>query len=333
LHHVGVGVALELYHELRLLVGRGVAQFADAVQVAGADQIGDLLFDDLDRGLVGELGDHNSVTDTALFDLGHCAHLDGAPAGAVGVEDALATEDQRAGRKVRALDELHQVVRRGLGVVEHVDGGVDDLAHVVGWDVGGHAHGDALGAVDEQVREAAGEHDGFLIGTVVVGHHVDGLLVDVGHELERQRGQAALGVAHGGRAVVGATPTEAAVAVNERVAQRELLHHAGQRLVDSRVAVGVVRPHDIAHHLGAFVMRPVGTQTPVEHGVEDATVHRLEAVAHIGQGAGHNDRHGVLQEGALHLLLDFDGLDVPLDRALAVARRRPGTAAPPASSP
>ena len=201
-----------------------------------------------------------------------------------------------------------------------MDGGVDDLTHVVGRDVGRHADGDALGAVDEQVGEAARQHDRLLGRAVVVGHHVDGLFVDVRHQLEGERGQPALGVAHGGRAVVGAPAPEAAVAVDQRVAERELLDHAGQRLVDGRVAVGVVGPHDLAHDLGALAVRPVGTLPVVEHGVEDPAVHRLEPVAHVGQRTGDDDRHGVLEERALHLLLDLDGLDGPADRLLGCRR-------------
>ena len=56
------------------------------------------------------------------------------------------------------LHELHEVVGRGLGVVDEVDGGVDDLAEVVRRDVGGHADRDALAAVDEQVREPGRQH-------------------------------------------------------------------------------------------------------------------------------------------------------------------------------
>ena len=130
-HHVGVGVTLELDDQPRLLVGRRVEHPADAVQLAGADQIGDLLLNDLDRGLIRELGDDDAVADAALFDLGDGAHFDRAPARPVRVENALPAEDERAGREVRALHEGHQVVRGGLGVVQHMDGGVDDLAHVV----------------------------------------------------------------------------------------------------------------------------------------------------------------------------------------------------------
>ena len=59
-----------------------------------------------------------------------------------------------------------------------VGGGVDDLAQVVGRDVGGHAHRDALAAVDQQVREADGSSAGSCELTRVVVDEVDGVLVD-----------------------------------------------------------------------------------------------------------------------------------------------------------
>ena len=46
-HDVRVGVALELDDQARLLVGRRVAQLADAVEVARSDELGDLLLNDL----------------------------------------------------------------------------------------------------------------------------------------------------------------------------------------------------------------------------------------------------------------------------------------------
>ena len=46
------------------------------------------------------------------------------------------------------------------------------------------------------------------------------------------------------------------------------------------------------------------------HGVEDAPMHRLQAVAHVGQRARHDHAHGVIEVGALHLLFDGNGRDV-----------------------
>ena len=131
------------------------------------------------------------------------AHLHRAATGAVGVDDAGATEDARPGREVGPLDELHEVVGGRLRVVDQVQHGVDDLAEVVGRDVRRHADRDALAAVDEQVREPRRQHQRLLRGAVVVRDHVDGVLVDVGEQLHRQRMQATFGVTRRGRTEVG----------------------------------------------------------------------------------------------------------------------------------
>ena len=80
---VGVGIALQLNDQARLLVGGRVPHAADAVEVAGPDQLGDLLLNHLDGGLVRELGDDDPVSAAAFFDLGDGAHLDGAATGPV----------------------------------------------------------------------------------------------------------------------------------------------------------------------------------------------------------------------------------------------------------
>ena len=116
-----------------------------------------------------------------LFDLGGRPHADRAAAGAIGVDDAGSSEDRAARREVGALDELHEVVGRGVGIVDQVDDGVDDLAEVVRRDVRGHADRDALAAVDQQVREAGRQHLGALELARVVVDEVDGVLVDAGH--------------------------------------------------------------------------------------------------------------------------------------------------------
>ena len=48
---------------------------------------------------------------------------------------------------------LDQLVDGDVRIVDDRATGIDDLAQIVGRDVGGHAHRDAAGAVDEQVRE------------------------------------------------------------------------------------------------------------------------------------------------------------------------------------
>ena len=312
--HVGVGIALEPDDQAGLATRRVVLGLGDPVEIARADQVLDLLGHRGNRRLVRHLGDDDPSGSVApLFDVSHRPQLDRAPSGAQGVQDSLATQDERAGREVRALDELHQVVRRGVRVLEQVGGGVDDLTQVVRRNVGGHAHGDALGAVDQHVRKARREDRGLFGRGVVVGDEVDGLLVDAAHQLQSQCSKSALGVAHGCRSLVGSGSAEVSVAVDQRVPHRELLDHAGQGFVDRRVAVRVVRAHDVADHLGALRVRSVGQEPLVVHGVQDPAMDRLQAVTNVGERPRHDDRHGVFEEGALHLLLDLDGLDEPGD--------------------
>ncbi len=88
-------------------------------------------------------------------------------------------------------------------MVDQMDDRVDHFTEVVRRDVGGHADGDALAAVDEQVGEPGGQHFGLLGAAVVVGHHVDGVFVDAFEQLHCQRMQPALGVAGRRRTEVG----------------------------------------------------------------------------------------------------------------------------------
>ena len=158
---------------------------------------------------------------------------------------------------------------------------VDDLGEVVGRDVGGHAHGDARRAVDEEVRDARGQDDGLLLVVVVVRDEVDGVLVDVGEHLVRDPRHARLGVAHGRRriAVDGA---EVALAVDERVAQGELLDHPHERVVDRRSRrAGWYLPMHVADDARRLLVAAVPRQPEVLHGVEHAPVHGLEAVADV----------------------------------------------------
>ena len=68
-----------------------------------------------------------------------------ATAGGVGGADARPAHNDGPGGEVGAVDVLHQVAQGGLRVIQNADHRVDDLPHIVGRDVGGHAHGDAAG--------------------------------------------------------------------------------------------------------------------------------------------------------------------------------------------
>jgi hypothetical protein len=84
-----------------------------------------------------------------------CPQLEATAAALVGLADVGRRGDElAAARKVGAGDVGQQVGHRRLGVLDGVDGGAGDLAQVVGRDLGGHAHGNARGAVEQHEGQA-----------------------------------------------------------------------------------------------------------------------------------------------------------------------------------
>ena len=212
------------------------------------------------------------------------------------------------------LQVLHQVVDVRLGLVDQLHDRVDRLAEVVRRHVRRHADGDPGRAVDEQVREARRQRERLLARLVVVRPEVDRVHVDVAQHLGRELREPALGVAHRGRRVV-VDRAEVALAVDERVAQRERLRHPHEGVVDRLVAVRVVAAHHVADDRGGLLVRPVRLEAGVVHALEDAAVHGLEAVAHVGQRAADDDGHRVVEEAGAHLQLELARLDAAGARA------------------
>ena len=64
--------------------------------------------------------------------------------------------------------------------------------------------------------------------------------------------------------------------------------------------------HHIAHDAGRFLVGLVRREAVFIHGVENAPVHRLQAIAHIGQSPAHDHAHGVIEIAFLHLIFDGD---------------------------
>ena len=145
--------------------------------------------------------------------------------------------DQPAGREIRPFDEAHQVfdgdVVHRLPVLEHVDQRVADFAEIMRRDVGGHADGNPRRAVDQQVGDVGRQDGWFLQRAVEIVGEIDGVHVDVDEQFLAHFGHAGFGVAHGCRAVA-VYAAEVALTVDQRVAHREILRHAHQRLVDRR---------------------------------------------------------------------------------------------------
>ncbi len=69
----------------------------------------------------------------------------------------------------------------------------------------------------------------------------------------------------------------------------------------------MVFPHDIPDDPGGLLVRFIRGDPQFVHSVKDPPLHRLEAVADIGQGPRHDDTHRIVQEGILHRFRQIDG--------------------------
>ena len=309
-HHLAGLAAAQLDHHAQAVLVRLVAQLRDALDALFLDQLGDLLDQPRLVQLVGDLGDDDGVATARVVGdhLGARPHVDAPAPGAVGLDDAQAAVDDAAGREVRARDDLDQVVDLERRVVDQRQAGPDHLAEVVRRDIGRHADRDARGAVDQQVRDARGQHRRDHLGAVVVRHEVHGFLVEVRQQLVRDLAHADLGVAHGRRRVA-VDRAEVALPVDQHVAHGERLRHAHDRVVDRRVAVRVVLTDHVTHDARGLLVGLVPVVAQLAHREQDAPVHRLQAVAHIRQRPPHDHAHGVVEVGLAQFAFDADRYD------------------------
>ena len=133
-------------------------------------------------------------------------------------------------------------------------------------------------------------------------------------------GQAGFRVALGGR-VIAVDVAEVALAVDQRVADGEVLGEAGQRVVDRLVAVRVDSCPSTSPTIFAHLRKPPsGIEAQLAHGVEDAPVHGLQAVAHVGQRAVHDGGQRVGEVALFQRILELIGLDADQVRAESVCR-------------
>ena len=183
------------------------------------------------------------------------------------------------------------------------------LADIVRRDAGRHADRDAGGAVGEQVGKAGRQDDRLAVLAVIGRPEIDGILVDpVEHRL-RHRRQPALGVAHR-RGVIAVDIAEIALPVDQRIALREILREPHQRVVDRQLAMRMELADHVADDPGAFLVAGGGIEAQLVHRVQDAAMHRLQPVAHIGQRARHDRRQRVGQIALAERVGEIDIADL-----------------------
>ena len=299
-------VALELDDHARVFVGL-VAEVGDLIQHLVGAQLGDVLHQGRAIDVVGQLREDDLLLAVLhLLRVGDAADADDATAGTQVLLDAILTIDDAASREVRTDDNLLQVFDGGARLVDDETGRLDELVQVMGRDVSRHADRDAGRTVHQQVRQGARE-DGRLGGRLlIIRDKIHRVLVDVGEELGRDLGEAALGVTVG-RGRIAVDGAEVALRLDQLVAHHPVLGEADERVVHGAVAVWVIVLQHFADDAGALIKRAVVDEAFPHHRVEDAALHGLQAVTRVREGAGDDDGHRVIDVGRLHDVRDVGG--------------------------
>ncbi len=309
-HDLAHRLALQLYDYAHAVAIGFIAQVGNALDHLLAHQFGHALDHPGLVHLEGNFGDDDCLAILAdLLDGTASAHGNAAAPGVKGFPDPGLAQDDAAGGEIRPQHMLHQPVDGDLGVIDIGDAGVHHLAQIMGRDVGRHAHGNAAGPVDQQIGEAGRQDRRFLRRIVIVGLEIDCVFVDIVQKGIGRPVEARFGIAHGRRgiAVHGA---EIALAIHQHQPHGEILGHADHGIVDRRIAMGVVFAHDVAHGARRLAVGAVPVVPGLLHRVENPAMDGLQAVAHIGQRAGHDHAHRVIEVGAFHLLFDGDRRDI-----------------------
>ncbi len=187
-----------------------------------------------------------------------------------------------------------ELADRAGGLLDQMQERGAELADVMRRDAGCHPDGNARCAVGEQVRKAGGKDDGLAVLTVIGRPEIDGIFVDpVEHRL-RHRRQPAFGVTHCG-SIIPVDIAEISLPVDQRITLRKVLCETHQRVIDRELAMGMELADHISDYPRAFLVPGGGVQAKLMHRVHDSAVHRLEAIAHIRQGARHDRRQRIGQ--------------------------------------
>ena len=317
-------VPLQLEDDPHSLPVALVPKVHDALDLLRLHEQGDRLDEGRLVDHVRDLGDHDPRLVVArLLDVGGRPDPDEPATRLVRIRDAFGAVQDAARGEVGPADRtgvrVVQVLEFRARVLDERQQRVDDFPQVVRRDVRRHADRDAARPVHEEVREFGGQDRRLSHRAIEVVHPVDRFLVDVLEELLGDLREAALGIPHRRGFVLRAAPVS--LAVDERVAQREVLHHAGEGVVDRRVAVRMVPPERVSDDAGRLPPLARRRRTRLVHRVEDSSLDRLQAVPDVRERPSDDDRHGVIDVRALHLLLDRLAGDPPR-RFLGLLRHR-----------
>ena len=306
-NHFPDRIAFHFNHDAHTVFVRLVTQRADAFNAFVFYQLGDFLnqarFVYLIRNFVND--DGFTTRFGIRFDFRACANVHFATTGTVGFFDTTTTVDDRGSREVRTRNMFHQPFNADVFIVNICQTAVDHFSQVVRRNVGRHTYRDTGRTVHQQVRNF-GRHDvRNLFGAVVVIDEINRFFFQVSHQLMGDFRHTDFRITHR-RCGVAIDRTKVTLTIYQHVAQGEWLRHTNNGVVNGGITMRVVFTDYVTNDTGRFFIGFIPVVAQYVHGVKYATVNRLQAISDVRQRTANNDRHRIIQIGALQLFLNVD---------------------------
>ena len=271
-----------------------VAEVVDHRQLLRLVLLGDLL----QHLRTGDLVRQRVDDDVVFFALPGGTRLEAAVAFLVELDQVCARRnDLGAGRQIRTLDVLQQRTRGRFRIVEQVDAGGRHFTQVVRRNVRGHADGNARRAVQQHVRQPRRQHRRLVQRAVEVRHPVHRALAELAQQHFGVLRQLGFGVAHRRERLRFVLRTEIALPRDDRIAVREILRHQHHRFIRGAVAVRMELTDHVTDRARGFLRLGRGREPELAHRVDDASLHRLQAIAQRGQRAIEDHVHRIVEVG------------------------------------
>ena len=143
---------------------------------------------------------------------------------------------------------------------------VDYFAQIVRRNIRRNADGDARRAVDQKVRKARRQKNGFFQRVVEVQRERHGVFVDIAQHFQCERTQARFGISHCGGGVA-VDRAKVAVPVDEHHAHGKILCQTHERVVHGSVSVRVIFTEAVADDTRALAMGLVRPKRQFVHRV------------------------------------------------------------------
>ena len=143
----------------------------------------------------------------------------------------------------------------------------------MGRSAGRHSYRNSFRSVDQEVGDLDGEHLGFLLVLIEVGHKIHDIFIQIRKKsLFRDLLETRLSITHR-RGAVALYVAEISVTVDQRDLFFEILCHDDQRVIDRTVAVGMIFTHRIADDSRALSEGSVRPDPELMHVIKSSSLH------------------------------------------------------------